>query len=130
MGSVRPNGGNAATEEDLELEEELAYTAAHVTSVLKPVSVTMVLVVLIIKATQNGLLSDGAIQSPYLVYRESASDDTGERMGKAIVNALVIVGMILVFTVFFFFLYKWRCMKVRNLPLCVCLRLSVCPSTI
>ena len=121
IGTVRPNGGVASTEEDLELEEELAYSAAHVTSILKPVSVTMMLVVLIIKATQNGLLADGAIQSPYLVYKESATDDTGERMGKAIINALVIVGMILVFTVFFFFLYKWRCMKVG---LMACVRIA------
>jgi hypothetical protein len=56
------------TEFDLEIEEELAYSAAHVTSVLKPVSITMFLVVLIVKATSEQL-GGSVVQSPYLVYR-------------------------------------------------------------
>lgn len=44
----RDDGGSTA-EEDLEVEEELAYSAAHLTSILKPVTATMVLVILIIK---------------------------------------------------------------------------------
>ncbi len=56
------------TEYDLEIEEELAYSAAHVTSVLKPVSITMILVVLIVKATSEQL-GGAVVQSPYLVYR-------------------------------------------------------------
>ena len=58
------------TEFDLEIEEELAYSAAHVTSVLKPVSITMFLVVLIVKATSEQL-GGSVVQSPYLVYRYS-----------------------------------------------------------
>lgn len=75
-------------EEDEELAEELAYTAAHVTSILKPVTLTMLLVVLIVKATEEQLKHEN-IQSPYLVYRENDTDNTGTRAGKAIINALV-----------------------------------------
>jgi hypothetical protein len=59
------------TEYDLEIEEELAYSAAHVTSILKPVSITMLLVVLIVKATSEQL-GGVVVQSPYLVYRRVA----------------------------------------------------------
>lgn len=98
-------------EEDEELAEELAYTAAHVTSILKPVTLTMLLVVLIVKATEEQLKHEN-IQSPYLVYRENDTDNTGTRAGKAIINALVIVAAVLGFTVAFFLLYKYRCMKI------------------
>ena len=57
------------TEYDLEIEEELAYSAAHVTSILKPVSITMFLVVLIVKATREQI-GGTVVQSPYLVYRQ------------------------------------------------------------
>lgn len=118
---------------DLDIEEELAYSAAHVTSILKPVSITMFLVVLIVKATSEQL-GGTVVQSPYLVYRsvvfslflvalvftsilsdvcrEVDTDDLGTRAGKALVNALVIVFAILCFTVAFFFLYKHRCTRI------------------
>lgn len=57
-------------------------------------------------------MTDAGMQSPYLVFKESDTDATGERVGKAVVNALVIVMMILLFTFTFFLLYKYRCMKV------------------
>jgi hypothetical protein len=47
-----------------------------------------------------------------LYCREVDTDDTGTRAIKALVNALVIVGGVLCFTVAFFFLYKHRCTRI------------------
>eukprot|EP00960_Hanusia_phi_P049837 759818-Hanusia_phi.AAC.2 len=106
-----PETRRSIGEDEDEVEEELAYTAAHVTSILKPVSLTMILVVWIIKMTEE-VLRNETIQSPYLVFREDDTDADGTRFFKAVVNAVVVVMIILVFTVVFFLLYKYRCMKI------------------
>ena len=95
-------------DEDELLEEELVHTAAHITSLLKPVSLTMALVVVLVKATVEEM--GGAVQqSPYLVFREEDSDDSGTRVGKALINSLVITMGMLCTTVVFFYLYKYNC---------------------
>jgi presenilin 1 len=103
--------GDARRHKELEKEmiaDELVHTAAHITSLLTPVSIAMGLVVLIVKITEEQML-DTRVQSPYLVFREEQDDDTGTRVGKALVNSVAIVGGILTFTVAIFYLYKYNC---------------------
>lgn len=47
-------------------------------------------------------------------YSEDKSDSAGMKIGGALLNALIFVGMILVVTIGFVFLYKYRCMKVSS----------------
>ena len=106
-----PDGDARRPQQELENEliaDELVHTAAHITSLLTPVSITMGLVVLIVKMTEEQIL-DSRVQSPYLVFREEDSDDTSTRLGKALVNSVAIVGGMLTFTVVFFYLYKYNC---------------------
>ena len=63
-----------------DVAEQLAETMAHITSLLTPVSITMVLVILVVKACAEEL-ADNTIQSPYLVFREEESDDNTTRAG-------------------------------------------------
>ncbi len=52
------------------------------------------------------------IISVYVAYEESNTDSTGVRLLHSIVNALIFLGAILVTTVIFVLLYKYRCLKV------------------
>jgi len=48
----------------------------------------------------------------YVVYEENNTDDAGVRLFHSIVNALIFLGAILVTTVLFVLLYKYRCLKI------------------
>ena len=107
-GSQRDRQGSDESDED---DTELAYTAAHVTSILKPVAVTMIMVILCMKITQDSIFAGGNIQSPYLVYREDSSDSAEQLMTKALVNSLVILVAVLTMTFVMYLLYKYNCIK-------------------
>ena len=49
--------------------------------------------------------------SMVMVYRESASDSDGARLGGSILNAAMMVLMFTVVTFFMYCLYKYRCMN-------------------
>ncbi len=48
-----------------------------------------------------------------MVYNEQPTDSTGTKAIGSIINALLFVGMIVLTTVIFVVLYKYRCLKVR-----------------
>jgi len=50
--------------------------------------------------------------SAYMAFEESADDTTGTRLFHSLVNALIFLCAILVTTVVFVILYKYRCLKV------------------
>eukprot|EP01116_Phalansterium_solitarium_P017491 TRINITY_DN4319_c0_g1_i1.p1 TRINITY_DN4319_c0_g1~~TRINITY_DN4319_c0_g1_i1.p1 ORF type:complete len:445 (+),score=143.03 TRINITY_DN4319_c0_g1_i1:286-1620(+) len=96
-------------EEEEDEEESLEYHADTVVTVMQPVSLTMILVVAAVRTitlpAQNSV-------SVIMVYNESASDSDGMRLGGALLNALIFLAAILVTTVAFVLLYKYRCMKI------------------
>jgi hypothetical protein len=47
-----------------------------------------------------------------MVYNEEQSDSTGTKLLGSLLNALLFVAMMIVVTVVFVFLYKYRCLKV------------------
>jgi presenilin 1 len=51
--------------------------------------------------------------SSQLVYLESTSDSGAQRFFGSLLNAAIFVVMIVVVTVIFVLLYKYRCLKVR-----------------
>lgn len=116
-GSSSSVAANAPPEDDD--IEDLAYSAQHLVAILIPVTITMLLVVLIVRLLLESPSANAVSYSPLMVYKEKATDSTGERLGGAVLNALIFVGVIIVFTVILVILYKYRCMKVVVMvPLC------------
>jgi len=74
-----------------------------------PVCITMVLVILIVK-TLNSSSVDSVGQA--MVYTENPNDSGGTRFVGSLINALIFVGMIIVVTIIFVVLYKYRCLKL------------------
>lgn len=111
----------AAIEEPDENEiddENLHYGAKSVLMLIVPVSVCLLVVVTTIKSvnyyTQN--------QGTYLVYtpfHEEGNITHAEKFGQALANALIMISVILVMTVFLVFLYKCHCYRIIELWLCL-----------
>jgi hypothetical protein len=74
-----------------------------------PVSITMVVVIFIVK-TLNYAWQNTVSQS--LIVAENPNDSGGVRFLGSLVNALIFVGMIIVVTIIFVILYKYRCLKL------------------
>lgn len=99
-------------------EEELQYGAKSVLMLIVPVSFCLLVVVTTIKSvtyyTQN--------QGTYLVYtpfHEEGNISNAEKFGQALANAMIMISVILVMTIFLVFLYKCRCYKIIELWLCL-----------
>lgn len=95
------------SEEDLEVINIDAH-AATVTAIMRPVAVTMALVVWLVRLihTVTANVSIG------LAYHEQAGDSTGTKFVGSLENAAIFVVMITLTTVLFVLLYKYRCLKV------------------
>eukprot|EP01091_Cochliopodium_minus_P002553 TRINITY_DN123_c2_g1_i1.p1 TRINITY_DN123_c2_g1~~TRINITY_DN123_c2_g1_i1.p1 ORF type:complete len:373 (-),score=97.84 TRINITY_DN123_c2_g1_i1:51-1169(-) len=95
-------------EEEEEEEEIFDKHADSVLAILRPVAITMFLVIFIVK-----LLSGPNQQvSIVLAYNEQASDSAGTKLLGSLINAVIFVALITVTTIVFVLLYKYRCMKV------------------
>eukprot|EP00002_Diphylleia_rotans_P029800 TRINITY_DN6083_c0_g1_i3.p1 TRINITY_DN6083_c0_g1~~TRINITY_DN6083_c0_g1_i3.p1 ORF type:complete len:352 (-),score=63.15 TRINITY_DN6083_c0_g1_i3:134-1189(-) len=102
-------------EDDMEESEEqrrlkrkdpIEYFSRHLVAVLVPVSITMILVIFYVRSLN---VSTGSTSSSAtLVYEDSEGSDS-ERLGGAILNALIFVGMIIGVTVVLVILYVYRC---------------------
>uniref|UniRef100_A0A7S3G0Q4 Presenilin n=1 Tax=Palpitomonas bilix TaxID=652834 RepID=A0A7S3G0Q4_9EUKA len=104
-------------------EERIKYTAGHITNILRPVSLTMLLVVFVVRLLttfdEEGVAQSDGRSYYFLVYQEQSTDSTEEKIGGALLNALLFVGIVLVMTVVLVILYKYRCIKVIIGWLCV-----------
>ena len=61
---------------------------------------------------QNGGLGVQGLASLPVVYKETGQGTAGEKLGHAIVNALVIVGIVIGMTTLLVTLYYFKCMKI------------------
>jgi len=104
------NAANKKDDDDDDEEETVDYQAETVTTILKPVSITMIMVIWAVKTIT--LPAATAATSFYMAYDENDSQSTGQRFLGSIVNALIMLAAILVTTVAFVILYKFRCLKV------------------
>ena len=94
------------------------YTANHLTVLLKPVCITMLLtaicVVNVRTETLENSLSSGL--SAYTYYDEDSGTSTdqessSEIFGKALINSLIIIGAVIAMTFFIVALFYFRCYK-------------------
>jgi len=90
-------------------KETLEDQASVITQIMIPVCITMLLVLLIVKTINNSMTS---AFSSSLVYQERSTDTGIEKFFGSLLNALIFVGMILIVTVIFVILYKYRCLKI------------------
>ena len=94
------------------------YTANHLTVLLKPVCITMLLtaicVVNVRTETLENSLSSGL--SAYTYYDEDSGSSTNQEssseiFGKALINSLIIIGAVIAMTFFIVALFYFRCYK-------------------
>jgi len=98
-----------ATGNEDDEDEDIQYQADTVITIMKPVSITMLLVVWAVKAIN---LPGRNTVSAFMAYQETETSSTGARLGGSILNALILLAAILVTTVAFVILYKYRCLKI------------------
>jgi hypothetical protein len=53
----------------------------------------------------------------YSPYHESSSTSDSTRFAGALLNVIIIIGIIVVMTIFLVVLYKYRCYKVREVTI-------------
>jgi len=78
---------------------------------MKPVSLTMVMVVYLVGTLGNDVEIEGGFQE-LMVYHEEESDSVGTKAGGVLLNALAMVGMLFVVTTLMWLLYYYRCYRV------------------
>jgi len=96
---------------ELEAAEKDIDPGKQVMSLLKPVSLTMVLVVYLVGALGNPDELQGGF-SELMVYQEQEADSVGTKAGGVLLNALAMVALLFVVTTLMLLLYKYRCYKV------------------
>jgi len=80
-------------------------------NILKPVSITMILVICAVRLIH--LEANPEVNSVILyTFQEDANTPTGSKIWHALVSAAIFVVMIVFTTFVFVFLYKYRCLKV------------------
>lgn len=91
---------------------EIMYSANSFCAVLKPVSLTMLLASLAVVALQEETEEESL--DAYTVYNvgDESGDTNTVKLGKSIVNALIIVCVLAAATFGIVCLYKYRCMKL------------------
>lgn len=92
-------------------EEILRYGAKSILMLIIPVSVCLLVVV----TTVSSVTYYTTNQGNYLIYtpfHEDGPISATEKLGQAVANALIMIGVILVMTVFLVLLYKYKCYKI------------------
>ncbi|KYR02475.1 presenilin family protein [Tieghemostelium lacteum] len=94
-------------------EVELQDFADMIMMILKPVTITIIIVVWAVRILFSTFSNYTNVTTIYtLAYDETASDSTGSKFLGAMLNSLIFLGVIVLTTVLFVVLYKYRCLKI------------------
>ena len=96
----------ASAAEPLDLSDD---AGSAVTSLLKPVTLTMVLVVFLVHEMKRASMQIDGGFSGLMVYQESADDSAGTIVSGVLLNGVVVVLMLAAVTTGLLILYKCRC---------------------
>eukprot|EP00741_Cyanophora_paradoxa_P009342 tig00000144_g9050.t1 len=91
---------------------EFENAGRTVTSILKPVMLTIILVVFCLASLERKSMAVSNYWGAYLVYSESSGDSTAQKLGGALLNAIIFIAVILGTTILFVILFKFRCVKL------------------
>ncbi|KAI8475571.1 MAG: Presenilin-domain-containing protein [Monoraphidium minutum] len=84
----------------------------EITGIAAPVSICMAIVVLLVKLLNpDGTSETGNVFIATLAYAEQGDDTAGQKLGGALLNAVIFVGIVAAMTFVLFFLFKYRCYK-------------------
>jgi len=99
----------SVTEENQEDEPATSIQeySSEVVSIMKPVSLTMIIVILVVRHIQIQ-----ASSSPSQVFSETPNESTSKKLEGSILNALIVLGVIVFATLVVVFFYKMRWMKL------------------
>jgi ABC-type Fe3+ transport system permease subunit len=89
----------------------LKYGARHLLLLIVPVSICMLVVVATVLSVKSYASEDAKLI--YIPYDEKDSSSSS-KLGQAVVNTLVFLGIVVVMTVILVVLYKYRCYKVKS----------------
>lgn len=92
-------------------EEMLKYGASHVIQIFIPVTICMLVVVVSISSI-SFYSQKGGGQLLYTPFKEESAGSPAAKAGLAFANALILITVIIVMTVFLVLLYKWGCYKI------------------
>jgi presenilin 1 len=107
-------GGGDTGEQERSFVHALSYAVSSFCAVLRPVSITIVLASLVVTHVQDGQDSASSELDVYTVYNidSSSGDSTASKLGKSLVNAVIIVSVLAAATFCIVCLYKYRCTNI------------------
>ena len=105
--------GHAGGEDEVDYAgEDDADPGEQVVSLLKPVTITMILVVYLVHEMGAASQEISSGLSDLMVYQESASDSAGTIAGGVLLNSAVVVAALFVVTTMMMLMYKYRCYRL------------------
>jgi len=100
-------------DDDEEEGEALKYGAKHVMMLIAPVSLCMILVIATIRSiTMYESLTQQKIYLVYTPFNDNTELSTGSPISDALLNMLIVLGLVIFMTCVLVLLYKYRCYKI------------------
>lgn len=85
----------------------------EITGIMAPVSICMAITVLLVKALNpEGTADTTTVAIATLAYQEQDTDSAGQKLGGALLNAIIFMAVIAGMTFVLFLLFKWGCYKL------------------